>query len=249
MRLSSASLFPSTPDGVRIYAVGDVHGRMDLLTRLLDRIAADAAQHAGRSLQMVFLGDYIDRGPQSRQVVERLLAGAPSSGPLAGAEWVCLRGNHEDYLVRFITDVSSGRAWCANGGVETVQSYAGPQPETHSGDLAALQLALSRSLPRSHLRFLTRLPLWHRAGDYLFVHAGIRPGLSLDQQDPADMMWIRDDFLFDPTPHPWVVVHGHSQRPLPEVRANRIGVDTGAYRSGVLSAVVLDGTEQHFLST
>jgi serine/threonine protein phosphatase 1 len=249
MRSDPASRFPSVPAGERLYAVGDIHGRADLLSRLLDRIADDAARHPHCRPTLVFLGDYVDRGPQSRQVVERLQAGPPAGGSLAAAEWICLRGNHEDYLLRFLDDLTAGRAWCANGGVETVQSYAGALPETHSGDIAALQLALTRSLPRSHLRFLSRLPLWHRAGDYLFVHAGIRPGIALDQQSPADMLWIRDDFLLDPTCHPWVVVHGHSQCPAPEIRANRIGIDTGAYQSGLLTALVLDGDRRHFLSS
>ncbi|OAN50064.1 metallophosphoesterase family protein [Magnetospirillum moscoviense] len=249
MRSDPASCFPSVPSGCRVYAIGDVHGRADLLDQLLARIAEDAQANAHKALSLVFLGDFVDRGLHSKAVVDRLIAGPPSTGPLAKAAWVCLRGNHEDYLVRFFTDQGSGRAWCANGGVATVESYAGPLTDEQRTDLAALQLAFIRALPRNHLRFLSRLPLWHLIGDYLFVHAGIRPGIRLEDQDPGDMLWIRDEFLFDPTPHPWVVVHGHSQRPLPEVRANRIGIDTGAYRSGVLTALVLDGSTQHFLST
>lgn len=249
MRSDPASCFPSVPSGCRVYAIGDVHGRADLFDQLLARIAEDAAQYGHKVPTLVFLGDFVDRGPQSKEVVDRLIAGPPSSGPLARAGWIALRGNHEDYLVRFFTDQGSGRAWSANGGIATVESYAGPLTNEQRTDLAALQLAFTRTLPRNHLRFLSRLPLWHRIGDYLFVHAGIRPGTRLEDQDPADLLWIRDEFLFDPTPHPWVVVHGHSQRPLPEVRANRIGIDTGAYRSGVLTALVLDGTTQHFLST
>ncbi|HSV30196.1 MAG TPA: metallophosphoesterase family protein [Candidatus Omnitrophota bacterium] len=235
------------PDGTRVYAVGDVHGRADLLHRLLARIEADAATLRDKRVVLVFLGDYVDRGPDSRPVVERLMAGPPSSGPLAGAEWVCLKGNHEEYLVRFITETSVGTAWCLNGGLETVRSYAGRLPEGGESDMAGLQLALSRALPPAHLRFLSRLRLAHVEGDYMFVHAGIRPGVPLDQQDPADLLWIRDDFLFDATPLDKVVVHGHTPSTLPEIRPHRIGIDTAAYRSGQLTALVLDGTDRSFL--
>jgi serine/threonine protein phosphatase 1 len=198
---------------------------------------------------LVFLGDYVDRGPNSRGVVDLLMAGPGSASALAGAEWVCLRGNHEDYLVRFFTDVRSGRAWCMNGGLETVQSYAGPLTEEQRHDMASLQLAFVRALPRAHLRFLSRLPLWHAIGDYLFVHAGIRPRIPLEQQDPGDLLWIRDDFLMDANRHPWVVVHGHTQYPVPEIQDNRIGIDTGAYRTGTLTALALDGSARRFLSS
>lgn len=234
-----------TPAGTRVYAVGDIHGRADLLDRLLAEIADDVRSRPAGRVVMVFLGDYVDRGPQSRAVVERLLAGP--AGPLAGAEWVCLKGNHEEYIIRFLTEVSVGPAWCLNGGLATVRSYAGPLPEGGEGDMAGMQLALSRSLPPAHLRFLSRLPLTHVEGGYVFVHAGIRPGVALEDQDPADLMWIRDDFLFDDTPCEKVVVHGHTPTAIPEIRPYRIGIDTGAFRSGRLTALVLEGTDRSFI--
>ena len=233
------------PAGDRVYAVGDIHGRMDLL----ERIAEDAARSRPDRVALVFLGDYVDRGPNSKQVVERLTQGAPTDGPLAGAHWVCLRGNHEDFLLRFLEDASVGPMWCLNGGFETLRSYMGELPDRLSLDMEVLQQLLIEALPPHHLRFLTRLPLTHREGDYLFVHAGIRPGVAIEDQEPADLMWIRDDFLFASSPASMVVVHGHTPCPTPEIRPHRIGIDTGAYYTGSLTALVLEGTDRRFLAT
>lgn len=244
---------PRVPDDTVIYAIGDVHGRLDLLERLIARIEADVVRVDARRRVVVFLGDYVDRGPDSRGVIDRLSAGPPASGPLAGAEWICLKGNHEEYLVRFLTEAAGSRAWLLNGGLPTVQSYvgasAGALPEGVVNDMAGLQMVLSRAVPPAHLRWMARLPVRHVEGDYLFVHAGIRPGTALDDQDPADLLWIRDDFLSASTPFEKVVVHGHSTTALPEIRSNRIGIDTGAYRSGRLTALVLEGADKRFLAT
>lgn len=240
--------FPArVPDGSRIYAVGDIHGRLDLLERLLRRIAEDCARGRPARVALIFLGDYVDRGPDSRGVVERLMRGPPQDGALAGTEWICLKGNHEDYLLRFADDSRAGTEWCANGGTETLRSYAREIPPALSGDMAALQLLLTSTLPPNHLRFLSRLPLCHREGDYVFAHAGIRPGVPLEQQDPQDLLWIRDGFLFDTRPASFVVVHGHTPSPTPDIRPHRIGIDTGAYYSGALTALVLEGTDRRFL--
>lgn len=240
--------FPArVPAGCRIYAVGDIHGRLDLLDRLLARMAEDCARGRPERVVVVFLGDYVDRGPNSRLVVERLMHGAPPGTALSGAEWICLKGNHEDYMVRFADSPAVGAAWCLNGGYETLRSYAGELPDGLASDMGALQLLLARALPPAHLRFLARLPLMHREGDYVFVHAGIRPGVALEDQEAADLLWIRDDFLFDTTPAPFVVVHGHTPSPTPDIRPHRIGVDTGAYYSGALTALVLEGADRRFL--
>lgn len=237
------------PPGQRIYAIGDIHGRLDLLDRLLDHIAIDAARAPTKAaITLVFLGDYVDRGPYSRQVVERLMQGPPTSGALAGAGWVCLMGNHEEVMLRFVSDLSVGAQWVRFGGAETVRSYGGPVPERPNQDLAGLQLALDRSLPPNHRRFLNRLPLSFRAGDYLFVHAGIRPGIPLELQAPADLLWIREDFLRHPaTPLEVTVVHGHTPAATPQILPHRIGIDTGAYYTGNLTALVLEGSERRFL--
>ncbi len=223
------------------YAVGDIHGRDDLLARLLARIEADAAGRGARRRVVVFLGDYVDRGPDSREVMERLCQGPP-----AGFEWVLLRGNHEDFLLRFLDDPSVGLVWMLNGGTATAYSYLGRMPGEWD-DMARLRDALRARIPSRHLEVLRRLALYHVEGDYLFVHAGVRPGVPLERQDPRDLMWIRDPFLTSAADHGKIVVHGHSVAAEPVVRPNRIGVDTGAFASGVLTAAALDGTEVRFL--
>lgn len=239
------------PAGNRVYAVGDIHGRADLLERLLIRIEADCAHARPERVAVVFLGDYVDRGPDSRRVVERLSQGAPQGGALADARWICLRGNHEDEMLRFVDGAANGtgRAWCLNGGLDTLRSYAGDVPERPLDDLDGLRLTLSRALPPAHLRFLSRLPLTHREGDYVFAHAGIRPGVPLDAQLESDLLWIREGFLDDVRPADFVVVHGHTPTPTPDIRPHRIGIDTGAYYSGHLTALVLEGDTRCFLSS
>ena len=242
------------PAGTRVYAIGDIHGRLDLLSHLLEDIAEDArytpydGPAPGRFV-VVSVGDLIDRGPDSKAVVERLLAGPPSAGPLAGAQFVALRGNHEDYLLQFLADFSVAPAWFRNGGLEAIRSYVGHLPDGYATDYPALQRLLYRALPPSHLRFLSRMPLRYVEGDYLFVHAGIRPGVPLDRQDAYDLMWIRGDFLHSKDRAAKMVVHGHTVVTEPEIHPNRIAIDTGAYRTGVLSCLVLEGAGRRFLST
>ena len=180
---------PRTPDGVVVYAIGDVHGRADLLRALLTGIECDAALRPHARPVLVFLGDYVDRGPDSKAVIERLALGAPATGPLAGAGWIALRGNHEDLLLAFLDQADKGRVWRANGGLDTLRSYLGDLPPL---DSEALRLPFERALPKAHRRFLESLALTHREGDYLFVHAGLRPGIALTDQRPEDLMWIRD---------------------------------------------------------
>jgi serine/threonine protein phosphatase 1 len=239
---------PAVPGGRRIYAIADIHGHLDLLERLLDLIAADAETAPPARPVLVFLGDYIDRGPQSRGVVDRLASGPPATGPLAEAEWITLRGNHEDYLLRFLDNTRVGPSWFCNGGMDTVRSYAGSAVHGNEADMAALQMALLWAIPPVHQRFLSRLDVAHREGDYLFVHAGIRPGIPLESQDPHDLMWIRGIFLASDAPFGAMVVHGHSITTTPDIRANRIGIDTGAFCNGRLTALVLEGTERRFLT-
>lgn len=231
------------PAGYRVYAIGDIHGEAALLAAMLDRIRADAGDHPPARTLVVFLGDYIDRGPDSRGVLELLC-----SNPLPGATLRFLMGNHEAAMLDFLAGEPAGTEWLRFGGVETLASYgiaaagaATPQR------LSQLRMELEARLPPRHLDFLRGLENSCVIGGYAFVHAGIRPGRSLDAQIPEDLFWIREPFLSDPRPHDHVIVHGHTVTPEPELRPNRIGLDTGAYATGVLTGLRLMGTNQQIL--
>jgi len=237
---------PATPPGTRIYAVGDIHGRADLLATLHDMIREDAATAARARKVVVYLGDYVDRGPDSRRVVDMLVA-----EPLEGFERMHLRGNHDAWLMDFLGDEQVGPVWMFNGGNATLLAYGAGQTEaTHGkGRITALQEQLAANLPASHLAFFGSLRDWHIEGDYFFVHAGVRPGVPLDRQSEQDLLWIRDDFLHSDHDFGKVIVHGHTIVREPEITPNRIDVDTGAFASGHLTCLVLDGTERWFLQT
>lgn len=239
------------PVGTRIYAIGDIHGRHDLLVRLLDLVARDAEAAGAARNKVVFLGDYIDRGPKSRDVVELLLRGPAQRPEWRNQEWICLKGNHEEAMLDFLAEGVSGPGWLLNGGLACAASYCGQLPPFEPGALPLNRLreALLAALPDSHRAFLARLPYFHIEGDYLFVHAGLRPGLRLEEQSPADMMWIREEFLSSPLEHGHLVVHGHTISALPDIRPNRIGIDTGAFATGRLTALVVQGSLKSFLNT
>ena len=240
---------PAVPDGTRVYAIGDIHGRMDLLGRLLRRIGTDALRARAERKVLVCLGDYVDRGPASRAVLD-CLAGTP----MPGFETHFLLGNHEDIMLTFLTDPGFGANWVANGGDATLESYAVEVPDPRLGcfganDFRRAARELRAALPKTHLAFLRGLERSHIEGDYLFVHAGIRPGVALVKQNPDDLIWIRRDFVADTRAHEKLVVHGHTIVDEPEVRPNRIGIDTGAWRSGHLTALVLEGDHVDFIAT
>jgi serine/threonine protein phosphatase 1 len=230
------------PDGTCVYAVGDIHGRHDLLGDLQRRIAEDAAGRDARRRVVIYLGDFIDRGPDSRAVIETL-----ATAPLPGFESVHLRGNHETLMLEFLDDVDIAPLWFANGGDNTLESYGVAVGQ--NAPVEDLQAAFRAALPPAHKAFLDGLALSHVEGGYAFVHAGIRPGIPLAKQEEEDLIWIRDEFLNAKTDHGHVVVHGHSIAWTPEVRSNRIAIDTGAFMSGTLTAVVLDGAAHDFLQT
>lgn len=238
---------PAVPAGSRIYAIGDVHGRLDLLTRLHALIAADAAAAPVQRRVIVYLGDYIDRGPDSRGVVDFLL-----QPPLPGFESVHLLGNHEDYLLQFLEQAEVGPHWGAYGGLATLASYGVRPPSgftPHVADFETARRALADKIPAAHLDFLRGLKLTHAEGGYLFVHAGVKPGVALSEQQADDLLWIRDEFLNSPDDFGACVVHGHTIVETPEQHANRIAIDTGAFATGTLTALVLDGTERRFIQT
>jgi serine/threonine protein phosphatase 1 len=233
------------PRDTRIYAIGDVHGRADLLGSLQELIAKDAGRAPESRKVVVYLGDYVDRGPDSAGVIDRLI-----KGPLAGLDQVFLMGNHEEFFLQFLENPEVGTIWLKNGGDATLASYGVKGAKGCSAkDLGVLSKALQDKLPDEHLDFFKRLSISHREEDYLFVHAGIRPGVPLERQSEDDMLWIREPFLGSPEQHEVVVVHGHTPVDAAEVHTNRIAVDTGAVWSGCLTAAVLHGEQQTFIHT
>ena len=240
------SAVAATPPDTRLYAIGDIHGRADLLRRLLAAIAEDAAGRPPAVQRLIYLGDYVDRGPQSQDVINIVLDEAP-----AGFEVVALRGNHEEMMARFLDDTTVARTWMMNGGDATLGSYGVEAPSIFAGTPIHrhAQAQFRTQLPLRHKEFLAGLADSHVEGDYLFVHAGLRPGVPLAQQRPEDLRWIRDEFLNSKADFGKVVVHGHSIEREPVVRANRIGIDTGAYATDRLTCLVLEGTERSILQT
>jgi serine/threonine protein phosphatase 1 len=228
----------SLPPGQRVYAVGDVHGCLDRLTALHEQIADDIAARPTPNPLLVHLGDYVDRGPDSAAVVALLAAGPP----LADVPTVNIMGNHEFMMLAALVS-GDGEAiplWLANGGADSLLSWGVPR--------SAQPSEWPARLPPPHLIFLRDLAPRHRAGGYLFVHAGIRPGIPLDLQSRHDLMWIREPFLSSQQDYGIVVVHGHTPKQEPVVRPNRIGIDTGAVMGGVLTCAVLEEDRLGFLT-
>jgi serine/threonine protein phosphatase 1 len=236
-------------DGLLVYAVGDVHGRYDLLKVMLARIADDAFQSAPRQRPvLVFCGDYIDRGPQSFEVLEALVW-LRTRGDF---DLHLLKGNHEQALLDFLEEPRGGADWMQYGGIETLAAY-GVRPPAPGSDEAELMRARNEflaRLPASHLHLLQSLELMIVVGDYAFVHAGLRPGTSLDQQTEEDLLWIREAFTQAPGPFEKIIVHGHSWvSDRPQILPHRIGLDTGAYLTGVLTAARLQDGELSVLQS
>lgn len=237
-----------TPPDTVIYAIGDIHGRADLLAAIHEQIATDAPRREATRKQVVYLGDYVSRGADSRAVVDRVMAWLPQ-----GFLRVTLKGNHEDLLLRFLAgELDAGGHWFDYGGQDMLSAYGVAIADRQARDVASLAELRDRfaaALPPAHLAFFRALQVSHRAGDYCFVHGGIRPGVPLAGQDDHDQMWIRRMFLDSDADHGAIIVHGHSIAAHPVVRHNRIGIDTGAYHSGILTCLVLDGASAEFLHT
>lgn len=234
---------PAAPPGRVVYAVGDVHGRDDLLEALLDLIAEDAAR-SSEPAQLVFLGDYVDRGTGSRAVLERLAA-LKRTAP----DTVLLMGNHEEALLQFLDAAEKGKAWMRFGGDATLRSYGVEAPDGRLEALEAARDEFIRALPPAHLDLLSSLERWRVLGGYLFAHAGVRPGRALAEQDPHDFLWIRPEAMEEDTGLEEMLVHGHTPAEEPEERPWRIGIDTGAYATGVLTALRLEGRDRRYLRT
>jgi len=219
-----------------IYAVGDIHGQIEMLTWALDLIKADGGDDA----EIVFLGDLVDRGANSRKVIELLM-----SGQADGKRWHVLKGNHDRIFERFVDHgfqydprIKSGLGWLDRrmGGIETLASYGVTGAQDPATD--EVQQAARAAVPQAHLDFLQAMPLWLQRGELLFVHAGIRPGVPLEQQTEEDLIWIREPFLIEALPHPWLIVHGHTALDYPQHFGNRIDLDGGAgYGRPIIPAV------------
>lgn len=235
-----------TPENHRLYAVGDIHGRLDLLTRLLAMIEEDAQKHPKKEKKLIFLGDYVDRGVDSRGVIERLTG--TFEGGLAP---LFVRGNHDDMMLRFLKgEIDVATSWLQFGGAAAVASYGiNPFGLQRKEKLPTLREALTKAMPKSHREFLENTLYAVTFGDYYFVHAGVKPGVKLDKQKRENQMWIRDEFLTYPKGMGKMIVHGHTIQPQPVVKPNRIGIDTGAYASGHLTCLIMDGERRGFFST
>jgi serine/threonine protein phosphatase 1 len=242
---SEAKPAPSGPPGQRAYVVGDIHGRLDLLDQLLERIHRELAERPAAKTLLVFVGDLIDRGPASAQVVERLRTYRHS-----GLRPIFLLGNHEEVLLRILDGETELIAkWRMFGGSQCLASYGvdprslGAQPDEQA--LATIRAAI----PPEQVEFITGFADTCRFGDYLFVHAGIKPGVPLEEQRQSDLRWIRGPFLLDDSDHGFVVVHGHTISRAVDERPNRIGIDTGAFKTGILTALAIEGSERWFVTT
>ena len=216
------------------------------LRLLREAISEHAKAHPIERKCIIYLGDYVDRGMELRGVLDLLIR-----DPLPGFEHVFLKGNHEEGMLRFMADGSNALFWVAYGGIATMFSYGvkPPDPATDEDEITRARRELARKLPPDHLEFLAKLERYHVEGDYVFVHAGIRPGVPLEAQRDEDLLWIRDEFLLSDQEFGKLVVHGHSISREPDIQFNRIGIDTGAFASGSLTCLVLEGESQVTIST
>jgi serine/threonine protein phosphatase 1 len=217
-----------------------------LLRRLHRLIHEDAYRRQAPRNVVVYLGDYVDRGDESPTVLDVLL-----DEPLPTFESIYLKGNHEESMLRFLDDITVGPAWLFYGGAQTLRSYGVRAPDVplNNRELVRAQRELAERLPSRHRRFMQDLALTHAEGDFFFAHAGVRPGVRLNQQSEQDLLWIRDEFLLSEENFGKIVVHGHTITERPEVKRNRIGIDTGAFSSGHLTCLVLEGSQLGFLQT
>jgi serine/threonine protein phosphatase 1 len=235
---------PSLPAGLRIYAVGDIHGCLDLLNKLLARINTDIALRPTVRPVYVFLGDYIDRGSSSRQTIDRLIEHG------ARNESIFLKGNHELIALKCLTDQALFDQWLRLGGLETLVSYGVP-PETlaNGKQIVELQSAFHSALPQAHFRFFRDLQNSFVCGDFFFAHAGVKPNVELSRQKESDLLWIRDEFLSSNGDFGKIIVHGHTPTHQIEVGSNRINIDTGAFATGRLTCLVIENGSLSVIDT
>ncbi|HVW56530.1 MAG TPA: metallophosphoesterase family protein [Rhizobiaceae bacterium] len=224
------------PEDLRLYAVGDVHGRLDLLQAMHERIADDLQKRPAADCRIIHLGDYTDRGPDSKGVLDFLVARSEND-----SRHIALMGNHDEGLLEFLATADRDGLFAGNGGEATGRSYGVEIDFSSDEDARAGRDALLEAMPEAHIAFLSSLPRSIAFGDFFFCHAGIRPGVPLDRQDPWDLAWIRWDFLDHTGLYEKVIVHGHTPVARPDIQPNRIDIDTGAFKTGRLTALVIDG--------
>lgn len=242
-RLRLSGRTPALPDGTRIYAIGDIHGRLDLLEDLLAQTSADTRQRPVDRPLHVFLGDYIDRGPSSRETIDRLIEHGQTS------ESIFLKGNHEQVAIRCLTDPNLFEQWMRLGGLQTLVSFGIAPNAQQPRAIAELQAAFHAALSPSHLRFFRELRPSFDCGDFFFAHAGVRPGIDLSNQKESDLLWIRQEFLASAEDFGKVVVHGHTPARAVQVESNRIDIDTGAFATGCLTCLVIEGCSLSLIDT
>jgi serine/threonine protein phosphatase 1 len=235
---------PSLPKGLRVYAVGDIHGRFDLLNKLLARIDTDIALRPTVRPVYVFLGDYIDRGSSSRETIDRLIEHGETH------ESVFLKGNHELIAIKCLSDPSLFDQWMRLGGLETLKSYgAAPATLANEKQIVELQAAFHNALPQAHFRFFRDLRSSFACGDFFFAHAGVKPNVDLSRQKESDLLWIRGEFLSSNDDFGKIIVHGHTPNSEIEVGPNRINIDTGAFATGRLTCLVIEGGSLSVIDT
>ena len=231
-------------DNRRTYVIGDIHGRSDLLDQMVEEIRRDLETSPMAEGLTVTLGDYVDRGPDSRGVLDRL-----ARNPFP-TRYIALKGNHEALFEAFLRDPTVASQWRRWGGLETLHSYGVPVAQVMVGKgFDEASNALRQSVPQEHFRFLGSLRFSLSLGDYFLCHAGVRPGVPLEHQQPEDLLWIREEFLNSRMSFGKVVVHGHTPTASPEVLPTRINIDTGAFATGRLTCLILEGGSRRFLST
>ncbi len=237
---------PRIPDGERVYAIGDVHGRLDLLEQLVGLVRQDSAARDAARVHLILIGDIVDRGPDSAELVGRCMAMADRSD-----RFIVLKGNHEAMMLHALAgNFLAFDLWLRNGGGAALSSWGVPDEAIASGPSRGLLRIARTAIPADVRNWLDQRPLTHRIGDYLFVHAGIRPEVALADQSQQDLLWIRNEFLESTADHSFVVDQGQSISDEGVVmQPNRIGIDTGAYRTGVLSALALEADRRWTLAT
>lgn len=233
------------PQGQRVYAIGDIHGRLDLLDQLLAKIEADDAARRPSETILIFLGDLVDRGPDSSGVVERVMALKAEKPNVR-----IIAGNHEEIIIRtWAGDKRSAGLLNRVGGRETLLSYGVDEAAYELADLAEVARLTGEFVPQAHIDFFSGAEDWIEVGDYLFVHAGVRPGYAIEEQETSDLRWIRREFTEHRGDFGHVVIHGHSITEAVDEQPNRIGIDTGAFATGKLTAIGLEGSDRWFLQT